>query len=219
MSSFIMESAIFQEAEILKATPKKAIFRSVIQSVDDVNQNRRMYPKQVIEEGMMACKPRMQRKAMLGELDHPFPQGNQTFDAVRQTTVSLKEVCHIIRDYEWRNNHLIGELETTSTPNGQILFGLLRDNSGIGFSLRGLAELERMKDYNLVKGPITIISYDSVSSPSHSSAIVDFNEMRFESHMVTESNGLVCCDGKCYLPDYFDKLVETKRIEFFQRWI
>ena len=92
MSSFIMESAIMQEAEIMKKTPSKAIFRCTIQTADMVNQNRRMYPRAVLSEGMQNCESRIARRAFFSELDHPFPQGNQQFDQVRQTTVSLKHL-------------------------------------------------------------------------------------------------------------------------------
>ncbi len=218
-SHFIMEGAIFQEAEIVKKYPGKAIFRSVVQTADEVNQNKRMYPRPVLESGMADCKPRMGRRAFLSELDHPFPQGNRAFDAVRQTTVSLKEVSHMIRDYQFDGNRLVAEMETTSTPNGSILLGLLHDRSGIGFSMRGMAELLRQPKYNVVKNPLKIVAFDSVSLPSHKAAVVDFNEMHFESSMLTESENLICAGGKCFLPDYFDKLVETKLITFFDKWV
>jgi hypothetical protein len=54
--------------------------------------------------------------------------------------------------------------------------------------------------------------------PSHRSAVVDFNDMRFEATALTESKGMICANGKCFLPDYFDRLVETKVISFFKRW-
>ena len=129
MSSFLMEGAIFQEAKIIKKDPSKALFRCTIQTCDEVNQNNRLYPRDVLSEGLTKCDSRMKRRAFLSELDHPFPQGNDAFDAVRQTTVSLKEVSHLIREYDWKGNHLVGEMETTSTPNGNILFGLLNDKS------------------------------------------------------------------------------------------
>ena len=219
MSALIIEQSIMSEAQVVKQTPGKAIFRCPIQTVDEVNQNNRMYPSGVLSEGMGSCDGRMKRRAFLGELDHPFPSGNQAFDGMRQTTVALEGVSHLIRDYEFRGNKLYGEMETTSTPKGNILFGLLKDKSGIGFSMRGMAELDRMPNHNLVKGPLTIITFDAVSQPSHKAAVVDFNEMRFESSMLTEQAGMICCDGKCYMPDYFDKLVETKMINFFDRWI
>jgi len=225
MAQFIAEGAIFQEAEIVKSSPGKAIFRMVMQSADEVNQNRRMYPHRVLDEGMRACKPRIERKAFYGELDHPCPTGRGTFDEIRQTTVMLKEVSHIIRDYEWRGKHLVGELETASTPNGQIMAGLLHDRSGVGLSMRGLASIKRETDYNLVEGPLTVVAFDSVSLPSHKSAVVDFNEMRFEQKFLTESiressDGVICTpNGQCYLANYFDRLVESKVVQFFDKWV
>lgn len=221
MSNFIIEGAIFQEAQIIKSDPKKAIFRMTMQTADEINQNRRMYPKTVLGDAMNQCKERMARRAMLGELDHPVPSGNESYDGVRQTTVQLKEASHIIRDYEFKGNHLIGELETASTPNGQIFLGLLKDRSGVGLSMRGMAELERRNEVNVVKAPLYIITFDAVSLPSHRSAVVDFNEMRFESlNLIQESCGTICTpNGQCFLPDYFDKLVESKVIKFFDRWV
>lgn len=220
MSSFIMESSpILHEAQLVKADPSKAIFRMTLQTVDEVNQNRRLYPRQVLMEGMEQCRDRLSRRAFFGELDHPFPQGNDSFDSVRQTTVSLSEVSHLLRDYDISGNRLIGELETVSTPKGAILLGLLRDKAGIGMSMRGLGELVKSSGHDEVRGPLTIISFDAVSMPSHKSAVVDFNEMRFESKMILERAGMICCGDKCFLPEYFDKLVETKIIKFFGRWV
>lgn len=219
-SNLIIEQSIFSEAQIIKSSPTKAIFRCPIQTVDEVNQNHRLYPSGVLKEGMGQCGSRMKRRAFYSELDHPLPSGVDAVDGIRQTTVSLKEASHIIRDYEFRGNQLIGEMETTSTPNGGILFGLLKDKTGVGFSMRGLAELERLQDHNVVKSPLTVIAFDAVSMPSHRAAVVDFSEMKFEQHMLFENqNRLVCLDGKCYLPDYFDRLIETKVIKFFDRWV
>jgi hypothetical protein len=232
MSSFILESAIFQESQVVKKTPTKAIFRNVIQTCDEINRNKRIYPRNVLDEGMSNCKSRMARRAFYGELDHPFITGNQTFDGIRQTTVSLKEVSHIITNYDWDGNRLVAEMETCNTPNGKILYGLLTDKSGIGFSMRGMAELERVDNYNKVKSPLTIIANDAVSRPSHQAAVVNFNEMRFESHQLLETimgckshiqesdqSGVICFEGKCYLAEYFDKLIEKKYIQFFDTWI
>jgi len=232
MSNFIAESPLLQEAKILKIEPTRAIFRCVIQTGDEINRNKRMYPKSVLEQGMDDRKHQMRTKSFMGELDHPLPSGAAQADTMRQTTVLLKEVSHYIKDYEWQGNKLIGDMETATTPNGKTLLALLRDKSTIGFSMRGLAELERHKDHSVVKGPCTILSYDAVSTPSHSGAIVSFNEMVFENTLF-ESNGsittescniqegknTVCFNGQCYLVEYFDKLVDTGVINFFKRWV
>lgn len=219
MANFIIEQAIFQEAEVIKSSPNKAFFRMILQTVDEKNQNKRIYPSSVVMEALKECRPRMERRSFYGELDHPFPMGNDEYDGVRQTTVALKEASHIVREYELDGNKVIGELETLRTDNGRTLLGLLHDKTGVGISMRGMAELEKRADASIVKSPLTIICYDAVSLPSHSSAIVNFSEMRFESSILRETKDLVCIYGVCFLPNYFDKLVEKKIIKFCKKWI
>ena len=117
--SLIIEQSLFSEATMIKSTPNKAIFRCPIQTVNEVNQNNRKYPDIVLKEGMTNCDTRMKRRAFYSELDHPLPSGNQQVDGIRQTTVSLAQVSHIIRSYDFNNNFLIGEMETTSTQIGR----------------------------------------------------------------------------------------------------
>src|SRR5271157_660451 len=174
MAKFIAEGAIYQEAQLVKTDARKAIFKMIMQTADEVNQNHRMYPFSVLNEAMKSCSERMSRRAFIGELDHPVPSGNDQFDAIRQTTVLLKEVSHIIRGYEWRGKHLVGELETSSSDNGQKLLAHLKDRVGLGLSMRGMAELDRQTNINIVKSPLMIITFDAVSLPSHRSALVDF---------------------------------------------
>lgn len=218
--SLIIEGSIMSEAEVIKTTGGRAIFRCPIQTVNEINQNKRMYPEPVLKEGMGNCEDRMNRRAFYSELDHPLPTGNQQVDGIRQTTVALSNASHIIRGYDFNGSFLMGEMETLSTTKGGELHALLRDKTGVGFSMRGLAELEHLQDHNVVKSPLTVISFDAVSMPSHKSAVVDFNEMKFEQTALLETaSGMVCVDGKCFMPDYFDKLIETKMISFFDTWM
>jgi len=227
MQKFIGESAIFQEAEILKSTPTKAIFKMVLQTANDVNQNKRMYPRRVLDKSMKDAEPRIKGRKFGGELDHPLiSQGNsEAYDGMRQTTFMLKEASHLIRDYEWQGNKLIGELETLTTPNGKIVLSLLQDRFGLGLSMRGLASLEQENGVNVVQDPLFLVAYDHVSLPSHISSVVNFNEMRFENKnfliesSICQSENLICANGICFLPDYFDKLVESKTLKFFERWV
>ena len=64
--NLIIEQSIFSEAEIVRTTPTKAIFRCPIQSVDEVNQNNRMYPSDVLKESMGSCESRIKRRACRG---------------------------------------------------------------------------------------------------------------------------------------------------------
>jgi len=215
MSYFLMEQSILQEAEIESTKNGKAVFRLALQDADTPNRNKRYYPKNVLMEGINNCMEKIKSRSFLGELDHPIPTGK--FDEVRQTTVLLSEVSHVVRDVEWRDNVLWGELETLDTPKGKIAYNLIKDKIGIGTSMRGMGELQHRGDYKIVKGPLIIICYDLVTSPSHKISRIDEQQVRFES--IQENTNMICVDGRCYLPNYFDKLVETKMIQFFNRWV
>jgi len=220
--NLIIESTgVFQEPEVVASKDNKVIFRMVLQDCDVPNQNNRIYPQKVLASSMVECSNRMKRRAFLGELDHPELDADDNVNGARQTTVLLKEASHIIRDFDFKDNILFGELESLNTPNGKILYSLLKSKVGIGISMRGMASLEKNRDgYNVVQDPLLIVSYDIVSNPSHKSSLVNFQEMTFESKsLIQESNNRVCLDGKCYLPDYFDKLIEQKFIKFWDSWV
>ena len=105
-------SAVYSYRRLSRFLRSQAINRSESNShlrSDEVNQNNRLYPSGVLSEGMGNCEGRMKRRAFYSELDHPLPTGNDQVDGVRQTTVSLEKVSHLIRTYEFKNNHLIGE--------------------------------------------------------------------------------------------------------------
>jgi len=197
-SNILIESAIFARPEkVKKYTDGKVVFEAFLQEADSKNQNKRVYPKDVLDESMKKITLKIQRRSFLGELDHPITQ-----DQVRQTTVLYKEASHIIK----------GIIETTPyTPNGKIMSGLIYDKVPIGFSLRGLADLEDFGTYQKVLSPLVVITYDCVSEPSHSAATIQ--EIRNENvvHILRESKQLICCkNGVCYIPNYFDELIERK---------
>lgn len=234
MTYFLSEQTILQEADVVYEKPQKSVFRMAVQSADDENKNRRIYPYSVLDEAIKNCMSPVRSRSFYGELDHPIPMGNSDFDEIRQTTVLLKEASHIITDFEWRGKILWAQFETLSNRHGKDVVALLRDRTRVGSSMRGLAELERKNGKSIVQSPLIIITYDLCSSPSHQIATVDEKNVTFESlvrmenkYVVNESSGikeqdsgLICTsDGVCFLPDYFDKLVESNIIKFTKKWV
>lgn len=234
MTYFLSEQSIVQEADVVHEKSEKCVFRMAVQSADDENRNRRVYPYSVLDESIKNCMPQVKSRSFYGETDHPIPSGNSDFDEIRQTTVLLKESSHIVTDFQWRGKILWAQFETLSNRHGKDLVALLKDRTTIGSSMRGLAELERKNGKSIVQSPLIIITYDIVSSPSHQIATVDEREVTFESmaqmdnkKVINEScnikekdSGLICTsDGICYLPNYFDKLVEQNIIKFSKKWV
>ena len=215
-SNLVIESAVFAPPEkVKKYTDGKVVCEAYLQEADARNQNKRLYPRRVLDLAMHKIGEKIDRRAFVGELDHPI-----TDDQVRQTTVLYKEVSHIIREWGWDGPFIRGVVETTPySPNGKTLSGLILDRVPVGFSLRGLADIEDMQTYQEVLDPLIIISYDSVSEPSHHTATIQ--EIRNENviRIINESKHLISCsNGKCYLPNYFDELVEKKIIKIAKKY-
>lgn len=215
----LIESAIFQESELVYSKGNKAVIRALLQTTDEKNQNGRVYPADVLRNGMARQEHKVKSRSFFGELDHPLVIGNDPLrNQIRQTTVLLSECSHILREYEFRGNELYGELETLNTPKGNIMANLAKEKVALGFSMRGMADLEDQGEYKLVKEPLLVITYDCVSNPSHQRALAQ--EITFETVQVIQESGNIvkCSNGVCYLADYFDKLVESKVLKLSNEW-
>jgi len=215
-SNIIIEAAVFAAPEkVKKYTDGKVIFEAYLQEADVKNQNKRLYPKAILDESMTKLNDKIKRRSFLGELDHPT-SGDQT----RQTTVQYQNISHIIREWGWDGSMIRGVVETTPyTPNGKILSGLIYDRVPVGFSLRGLADVEDKGTHQEVMAPLITICYDSVSEPSHHSATIQEIKNENVIHIINESKHLIQCNnGRCYLPDYFDELIEQRILKLTKKY-
>ena len=215
-SNLIIEAAVFAQPEkVKKYIDGKVIFEAYLQERDVRNQNKRIYPGDVLDKAMKKIQAKIDKRGFIGELDHPISE-----DQTRQTTVLYKEGSHIIREWGWEGPLIRGVIETTPyTQNGKALSGYVLDRVPVGFSLRGLADVEDRSSYQEVLDPLIIIAYDCVSEPSHSSATIQ--EIRNESvvRIINESKHLIrCSNGKCYIPNYFDELVERRIINLVEKY-
>ena len=229
MNNIIIESGIAQTPVNMKVMRggDKIRFEAVLQDVDIRNRNGRIYRKRPLQEAIETESERIKEGSFLGELDHPIEKDNP----LRQCTVLYKEASHKFCELGWDGNKLVGVLETLSgTQNGRTLCGLAKDDKvPICFSFRGMGEINEIHENgvkcNEVSGPMKIITWDSVSFPSHSVAkIIRINEnvqsqmnekfsVVLEESAIEEKNGMICLEnGMCYFPNVFDKMVEERII-------
>lgn len=224
--------------KVKKLKGDKIRMECVLQTVGDVNRNRRRYSKELMESGMSKVADRIREGSFLGELDHPL-----TKDPGRQVTVLYKSASHRIMEYGWDGNKLVGVLETLRTPNGKILKNLAEDGIPVGYSFRGMGDLRQMYESNGVVydvvGPLHVVTWDAVSHPSHAQAkliritepverrlhetatlMMEESSIIHESAGVAESNGLICTtEGVCYLPNDFDKLVDQRIAKLISNYV
>ena len=216
----IKEGVVFNVPEKFKKyNDGKIVFEAILQSADTRNQNKRIYPRDVLEDGIKRVSQKIEDRRMVGELDHPISD-NQ----VRCTTVKYTSSSHLIRKVYWDGAFIKGICETLPyTPNGKIMSGLIADRIPVGFSLRGLADVSDEGGYQKVVAPLVVITWDCVSEPSHQGSyikeicqegkIFQINENKVLKVLNEAKNLITLNNGNSYTPNTLDMLVEQKIIQ------
>jgi len=230
MNYILIEQPTVSTPKNVKEGKNHLRMECILQTVNERNKNNRIYSRDVIQEGINTVQDRIKEGSFLGELDHPTDTS-----PVRQMTVLYQEASHKILELGWDNNNLIGTVETLSSTNhGRTLKGLVtEDDIPVGFSFRGMGDVRSRtvegEEVQSVISPITVITWDSVSNPSHANAKIqmrideNFDASKVKNSLINEGielydieekDNMICTEnGVCYLPEAFDKLVEKRVIK------
>lgn len=137
----------------------KLILSGVIQRAEAENANGRWYPRPLLEREMKKYENSIKNRRSLGECDHPD-----------RPVVELKTASHILKEYWWNGNDLMGKIEVLNTPMGNVLRNLHQDGVTFGISSRGLGSLNNERGRVVVQEDFGLICYDVVSEPSTAGA-------------------------------------------------
>lgn len=151
-------------AEAADATRPLMLKNVVLQRANAKNQNGRIYPIEILQREAKAYKSNFvaERRAV-GELDHP-----------ESPVVNLKNVCCNVTDLWFENEDVVGNIEILSTPSGNIVRELIKNNIRLGVSSRGLGSVERISENTVqVKDDFSLICFDIVSNPSTQGAFIN----------------------------------------------
>ena len=174
----------------------KVKVRTILQTADDVNKNKRRYSRKLLEKGVNEILPQVKQRVLVGELDHPLICGNDDVDCARHFLVLYERTSHIITNLYFENNTIIGDVETTTTNCGFNMAGLIMDKVPVGFSLRAVGDHRSINGIDEVCDPFFIITWDCVSNPSHASARVidvmtESSKLALAAKTITESTLVV----------------------------
>lgn len=134
----------------------KIILNGVLQRAGVKNQNKRVYPREILQREIENYQKAVRENRAVGELDHP-----------ESSSVSLQKASHIIREVSWDGDTVVGKVEVLSTPMGKILESLLESGVMFGISSRGVGSTEKTNEgIDLVQPDFQIICFDVVSEPS-----------------------------------------------------
>lgn len=150
----------------------------VLQRANAKNQNGRVYPKEVLmREAGVYKKNFVDSRRALGELDHP-----------ESPVVNLKNVCCNVVNLWTEGNDVRGDIEILTTPTGNIVRELIRNNIKLGVSSRGMGSVKNLGENTVeVQEDFSLICFDIVSNPSTIGAFI--NES-IQKEAVTKYSGL-----------------------------
>jgi hypothetical protein len=139
----------------------------LLQRAEMKNQNGRVYPKEILAREAMVYKNNFvtQRRA-LGELDHP-----------ESPVVNLKNVCCNVTELWFEGDDVKGNIEILSTPSGNIVRELIKNNIRLGVSSRGMGSVKPIGENTVEVGDdFSLICFDIVSNPSTHGAFINENK-------------------------------------------
>ena len=181
MKGLLIETNLF-EGKIQEDASGRTLVKGVLQRAGAENQNGRVYPKNILDREVKKYQQLIQERRALGELDHP-----------ESPVINLKNVSHNIREIWWEGDDVCGVVEILSTPSGNILRELLKNNIRLGISSRGLGSVKELNDGTLmVQEDFELVGWDFVSNPStHGAFMAPMNESK-QWAKIAEECGKFC---------------------------
>jgi len=135
----------------------------VLQRANAKNQNGRIYPLEILMREAKKYQTFITERRALGELDHP-----------ESPVVNLKNTSHNITRMQFNGEDLMGDIEVLSTPCGNILKELLKNDIKLGISSRGLGSVKELGEGTVeVQEDFALICFDVVSNPSTQGAFIN----------------------------------------------
>ena len=137
--------------------PGGVVVQGVLQRAGAKNQNGRIYPRTILERECNRYQQEyIDQHRALGELDHP-----------ESAVINLKNSSHNIKDLWWDGNDLMGKIEILTTPSGNILKELFKNDITVGISSRGMGSVSQLGEGRVeVEDDFELLCWDFVSTPS-----------------------------------------------------
>jgi hypothetical protein len=146
------------DPKIIKEQREKGqplIMKGILQKAETLNQNGRVYPRNILEREITNYQKFIKENRALGELDHPD-----------SSVVELKNASHNIKEAYMEGNIVYGTVEILNTPSGKILQSLVESGVTLGISSRGVGSTRTQGDMQIVQDDFQLICWDFVSEPS-----------------------------------------------------
>ena len=150
------------------------VVEGILTTCEVKNGNGRYYSKELWEREMDRYSELIEQRRSMGELDHPESQ-----------VINLQNVSHLISEYRWDGDNIIGKIEVLPTPAGDILKALVGNGVTVGVSSRGMGSLQERNGVMEVQDDFELLCWDFVSTPSNPGSYM---------HMIKEGKETIAYD-------------------------
>lgn len=146
------------------------IVKGILQKANTVNQNGRIYPKDVLQREIENYRKLIKERRALGECDH-----------AEEPVVNLKHTSHVITDVWWEGDVVMGQIEILEgMDQGRQVKTLFENGIKVGISSRAIGSVKTINGIHYVQDDLQLICWDFVSEPSTPGAFM-FQEARLLS--------------------------------------
>jgi|TARA_B100001778_G_scaffold318101_1_gene306373 hypothetical protein len=164
----------------------------VLATAEVKNGNGRYYSKDLWDREMDKYAKLIEERRSMGELDHP-----------ESSIINLKNVSHLISDYWWDGDNVLGKIEILPTPSGNIVKELIKSGVTVGVSSRGMGSLEDRGGVMEVQDDFELLCWDFVSTPSNPGSFMHMIKEGKENITYNYNNvnnivrEILCSKGSC----------------------
>jgi|TARA_B100000424_G_scaffold112389_1_gene84566 hypothetical protein len=168
------------------------VVEGILATCEVKNGNGRYYARDLWEREMKKYTDLIKERRSLGELDHPESQ-----------VINLQNVSHLVTEYKWDGDNIMGKIEILPTPAGNILKELIKNGVTVGVSSRGMGSLEQRGDIMEVQDDFELLCWDFVSTPSNPGSFMGVlqegkNEITYDYTKVNSIvHEILCSKGSC----------------------
>mgnify|MGYP001450620852 FL=1 len=198
MSQLLIETNLWNTNSLLTENVSKEngniMVEGILATAEVKNGNGRYYPRELWERELDKYQESINNRTATGELDHPESQ-----------VINLKNVSHLVREFWWNGDQVMGKIEILPTPSGQILEALIKAGVTVGVSSRGMGSLEQNGNVMEVQDDFELLCWDFVSTPSNPGSYMGVLQENQTKQIPDYSlvNGIIreilCSKGSCTL--------------------
>jgi len=136
-----------------------------------VEYNVIQYGKELLAEAADITKPLVLKNVLLQRAEAKNQNGRVY---PKEAVVNLKNVCCNVTELWFEGQDVRGNIEVLSTPSGNIVRELIKNNIRLGVSSRGMGSVRQMGESTVeVQDDFSLICFDIVSNPSTHGAFIN----------------------------------------------